>query len=396
MVKVIKPILFKQLKSPFVLSLSDMQPKTSSRFLSTFFLCFSLASCAGIKDNRISGTLNGAAGKTLKLEALTAAEIVAKDSAKLDAKGNFSFPFSITEPTFFRLKLSDNEAAMLILQPGENVTISGSADGFGSNYTVKGSPMSLDLQEANQYLQKNFIKGQELNQLYQDAQNNPKRDSLVEALTHTYERMMEDEAAFLKTFLNTHAKSLACLAVVEKLDKDRYLDEYQKLDASLSKALPKSAYVMDYHKRLEELARFAPGTLAPDIKLNTPEGQELALSSLRGKVVLLDFWASWCGPCRRENPNVVRIYNRFKEKGFTVYSVSLDKNKGNWTEAIQKDRLTWSNHVSDLGYWNSSVVPLYKIEGIPLTFLLDKEGKIVAKGLRDKELENKVAELLSR
>jgi thiol-disulfide isomerase/thioredoxin len=218
----------------------------------------------------------------------------------------------------------------------------------------------------------------------------------VEVLTHNYERMMEEEATFIKNFLSNHGKSLASLAIVEKLDKDRYLDVYQKLDASLSKALPKSAYVLDYHKRVEELARFAPGTLAPDIKLNTPDGQELALSSLRGKVVLLDFWASWCGPCRRENPNVVRIYDRYKEKGFTVYSVSLDKNKGNWTEAIQKDRLTWTHHVSDLGYWNSSVVPLYKIEGIPLTFLLDKEGKIVAKGLRDKELEKKVAELLSR
>lgn len=373
-----------------------MQAKTPSRLLCIFLLCISLASCAGSKDNRITGTLTGAAGKTLKLEALTAKEIVAKDSVTLDAKGNFTFPFTVSEPTFYRLKLSENEGAMLILQPGENVTVSGSAQGFSSNYTVAGSIMSQDLQEANKYLQKNFAKGQELNQLYQEAQNSPKRDSIVEALTHNYERMMEEEATFLKNFLSNHGKSLASLAIVEKLDKDRYLDVYQKLDASLSKALPKSAYVLDYHQRMEELARFAPGTVAPDIKLNSPEGQELALSSLRGKVVLLDFWASWCGPCRRENPNVVRIYERFKDKGFTVYSVSLDKTKEKWTEAIQKDRLSWTSHVSDLGYWSSSVVPLYKIEGIPLTFLLDKEGKIVAKGLRDKELENKVAELLNR
>ena len=109
--------------------------------------------------------------------------------------------------------------------------------------------------------------------------------------------------------------------------------------------------------------------------------------------MLVDFWASWCGPCRQENPNVVRIYNQYHEKGFEILGVSLDKSKEKWVEAIAKDKLTW-NHVSDLGQWSSAVVPLYGITGIPLTILVDRNGNIAAKSLRGKELESKVAELL--
>jgi thiol-disulfide isomerase/thioredoxin len=130
--------------------------------------------------------------------------------------------------------------------------------------------------------------------------------------------------------------------------------------------------------------------------MNNPEGQQIALSSLKGKVVLVDFWASWCRPCRAENPNVVKIYNEQKDKGFTVYSVSLDQSKDAWIKAIGDDKLTWPNHVSELAYWNTSVVKTYNIKGIPLTYLLDKNGKIAAKGLRGEELAQKIAELLKQ
>ncbi len=136
------------------------------------------------------------------------------------------------------------------------------------------------------------------------------------------------------------------------------------------------------------------GDDAPEIKLADIDGKILPLSSLKGKYVLIDFWASWCGPCRMENPNVVRTYNKYKDKGFTIYSVSLDNAKPNWINAIQKDGLTWTNHVSDLKGWQSEGAALYSVRGIPATFLLDKNGVIIAKNLRGAMLDQKLAELL--
>jgi thiol-disulfide isomerase/thioredoxin len=128
--------------------------------------------------------------------------------------------------------------------------------------------------------------------------------------------------------------------------------------------------------------------------LNDTNGKAIALSSLQGKVVLVDFWASWCMPCRQENPNVVRMYEKYKDKGFTVYSVSLDESKDAWVKAIKDDNLSWPNHVSDLKGWQSSAAALYGVSSIPATFLLDKEGNIIAQNLRGAELEQKLQEIL--
>jgi peroxiredoxin len=138
------------------------------------------------------------------------------------------------------------------------------------------------------------------------------------------------------------------------------------------------------------------GEKVPEITLADVNGNTLSLSSLKGKVVLIDFWASWCGPCRGENPNVVAAYNTYKDKGFTVFSVSLDNNKDQWKAAIAKDGLAWPNHVSDLKGWQSDVAKLYGVKGIPATFLIDQEGKLIATNLRGEELKAKLAELLNK
>ena len=185
----------------------------------------------------------------------------------------------------------------------------------------------------------------------------------------------------------------ASMIAIQGLDPDRFGDTYRSLADGLLKKYPKDKSVMMFRDAVNKMLGTTIGSKAPEIVLPSPDGKEIALSSLRGKVVLIDFWASWCGPCRKEMPNVVRAYAKYKSKGFEIYGVSLDKEKGNWVEAIEEEGITWPQ-VSDLLYWQSSVISLYAIEGIPYTVLLDREGTIIAKNLRGEELDEKLAEVL--
>jgi peroxiredoxin len=197
----------------------------------------------------------------------------------------------------------------------------------------------------------------------------------------------------MKNFVTENQTPFVSLRVLEELDPESELEFFETTLQKLAVKYPTVSFIKDMQSTIEGMKNTAVGSNAPDIQLTNPEGQLVSLSSLKGKIVLIDFWASWCGPCRKENPNVVKMYEKYKGRGFEIYGVSLDKDKQAWLDAIEKDGLKWI-HVSDLKFWQSDAAKLYNVSAIPMTVLLDKEGKIIAKNLRGKALEDKLNEVL--
>jgi peroxiredoxin len=374
--------------------------------------------CGGNKADEnsfiVHGKLTNSKKDSVYLQELTVKDLVGVDSAVVSEDGEFYFKVKPKEISFYLLKLSKNNFITLLIDKGENVEITADAKQMVKSYTVTGSKGSELIRELNAHLQVNYERLDSLASVYEDnkKKGNPDILKIKASCDSVYKIIFLDEKSFLKNFIDRNTSSLSCLiAVYQQFGREFMFNfnnkediaYFEKLDNALFAKYPENQHAKDLHERIAEIKRIdaerqlaenklAIGAEAPDFTSETPAGTSVSLSSFKGKCVLIDFWASWCKPCRAANPKMVKLYKKFKDKNFTILGVSLDKEKESWTKAIKDDNLTWPQ-LSDLKFWDSPVAKLYNVQAIPYSVLIDKEGKIAAKGLEGDSLALKIAEL---
>jgi peroxiredoxin len=318
------------------------------------------------------------------------------DTIKLKPDYTFAKKLRITEPGYYQINFYNKQFVTVIIDRSDlEITVDGnSPTGF---FELKGSP-DQDLLNQIQNLMANVQSSPYIRQLEAEyakaaTANDQKR---AEEIQNEYIQILDKGFEQVVTILKDQPPSLALITLLQQnslLDRDKYFDLYLSTAEKFRNEWPDYKYGKEFVDYVDKMKITAVGQTAPEIELPNPEGQVIKLSSLRGKYVLIDFWAKWCGPCRRENPNVVNAYTKFKDKGFDVFGVSLDRTKEDWVQAIAEDGLTWT-HVSDLKYFESQAAVDYNISAIPFSILLDKEGKIIAKNLRGAALDKKLEEVL--
>ena len=343
---------------------------------------------------QLSGQLtNAPAGTKLYLAELGDTQFISRDTATLDAQGKFRFTGTVPEPGLYQVKTSDQSQVLLALSNGSSVELTGDAQKLADTYTVKGSKDSELLQQLNRTMQqsKQQMSGLEARYNQHAAAN---RSDSMQALEKQFYAAQARSTGAIKALVQQNPKSVVSAFVVANLiNPEEQFGFVDSMTTQFKTTIPDSRYTKALVAKVEPMRSTAVGAAAPEISLAAPDGKALPLSSLRGKYVLIDFWASWCGPCRRENPNVVRAYNKFKGKGFEIYGVSFDQDRAKWLKAIEADGLTWK-HVSDLKGWESAAGQSYSIKSIPASILLDPQGRIIGKNLRGEALEAKLASVL--
>ena len=371
-----------------------------------FSIALLLLACA--KPDRtmtLTGVIDGAAGKYAHIQAFDGSGQV--DSALISQDGSFSLKTGNKSLDFYRFYIADAKRPIVLIMDStqRDIKITAKADDLLGTYSVTGS---TDSEVMNAFYKRSFDYSGKMDSMQQMARSLPQDidpviSNAVNGQIQGLQTQYEEE---MKKMAMDNLRSPAALSIISTVDPTRALAEYKAVSAGLAQVIPQSPFLQTMNKNIaaaeqnlaqmnaqaQSSAQLAPGNPAPEITLNTPDGKALSLSSLKGKYVLIDFWASWCGPCRKENPNVVAMYCKYKKKNFEILSVSLDSDKGRWTAAIAQDQMTWL-HVSDLAKWNSAAARDYGVTSIPFTVLVDPDGKIVETKLRGPGLEAKLAEI---
>lgn len=353
----------------------------------------------------LEGTITGASLQKVKIEASSPNGTIAVAETMTNSDGKYVLDGNIPGLGVYSMTIGNDPANAIVLplDINDRAVISGSLKDFAVSPKMSGAKWAKPLMKYMK-LFKEFSEAQ-MEQL-------PKIEDDEERIAK-YLELRKPLDAFLKKQVtadpgNSVNLILASLLVptqelgIQHWDPEN-LDVLKKMESAYLKEHSDSPFTATLTQQLAQIEaqynnyeQFNSGTLAaPEIAMKNPKGTELRLSSLKGKVVLIDFWASWCGPCRKENPNVVKLYKKYKSKGFEVFSVSLDQDANAWNKAITQDGLIWPNHVSDLLGWQTPMTQLYGFNAIPYTVLVNEEGNIVGVNLRGEELEQKLKEVLN-
>jgi peroxiredoxin len=347
-------------------------------------------SCTRHEGYKIEVLLNGAEGMVV-LEQREEGRFVTRDSAFIE-NGKAVLNGKVEFPDIYYIGVQGVNQKGLIFVENTKMNVSGHIDSLRF-LRITGSAINDEYLKIKTELDADSDKGMARYQEYQMAmqQGDPDAPKIMEEVRAIFNEQEEK----MVTFIKNNPSSWINPMLLQQIQQGREPEELGELIAQLDPKILVVPSIQTMLERIEKLKSVAVGMVAPDFVQNDPDGNPVRLSEYyaRNAYTLIDFWAAWCGPCRMENPNVVSVYNEFKDKGFSVFGVSLDRSKDDWLKAIDDDKLNWI-HVSDLKYWQNEAAALYSVNSIPANFLVDREGRIVAKNLREEALREKVAELL--
>lgn len=366
------------------------------RLLNLAWILLLFAACGGKNSAdesgfKITGKLKNPGNLTsLALQELTPSGLVLLDTAAIGPDGSFTMQGKLPEKTFCIVRFEKGDIALVV---DTNARFSLELDGNNLDaYTISGSKENEELKQLFQLNAASFKAAKVVEERYSSYTPETMTPQIEEQIRLSFDSLQNAHSKALTDLAGSMSNSFAALFATSFLLPDANLDFLSLIDEKLYNKYPNSKYTRQLRSKVETMKKTAEGAQAPDIVLSDPFGKTVSLSQFAGKVVLIDFWASWCAPCRKENPRNVSLYNKYKGKGFEIFGVSLDDNRDAWIEAINKDKLLWT-HGSDLQKWNSSLVGIYGIDAIPYTVLVDRNGKIIAKGLRGDALEAKLIEV---
>ncbi len=353
-----------------------------------------LASCTTQPTKNVSFSINvnidGLDEGTVYLQKIEDNKLTEIDSA--DASGVIEFKGTIEFPEVYYLAIKDKRGRMPVFVDAGDISVTGHIDSL-RQVKISGSPAQDELNAFDESTKSYDDQRMALIDEYRAA-SKEKNEELVEQIIEKIDAVQEQKIEFTYQYIIENKASIVAAQLANQNNYYFELEQMENISAGFDPSIEQSPIVQAFKSRVATLQSVAIGKKYLDFTMNNTEDVPVQFSSLlKGGYTLVDFWAAWCGPCRGENPNVVAVYNDYKDKGFDVIGISLDKEKEAWLKAIEDDKLTW-DHVSDLQYWNNAAAKMYGVQGIPHSILLDKEGIIIAKNLRGEELRKKIAELL--